>query len=231
MPHAIDHPALLERVAAARGGGAHTAFKSFDPARTAHVIVDLQNGFMEEGAPVEVPEARSIVGNVNLISRAVRRAGGINVFLRYTTTDLDEGWSIMRRRLGPGATAHADGFMRDAHYWQLWADLEVSEEDLMVEKSRFSALVTGSSDLHELLQKRDIDTLLITGTLTNCCCESTARDAMQLNYHAVVVADACAALSDAEHEASLYSLGFIFADLTTTDDLLAHLARTKENAA
>ena len=53
-----------------------------DLSRTAHLIVDLQNGFMEPGAPVEVPAAREIVGRVNRISRAMRAHGGLNVFLR-----------------------------------------------------------------------------------------------------------------------------------------------------
>jgi ureidoacrylate peracid hydrolase len=58
-----------------------------DPARTAHLIVDLQNGFMEQGATVEIPEAREIVSNVNRISAAVRAAGGTNVFIRYLIDD------------------------------------------------------------------------------------------------------------------------------------------------
>ena len=74
------------------------------------------------------------------------------------------------------------------------------------------------------LQARGIDTLLVSGTLTNCCCESTVRDAMQLNYKVLMVADANAALSDDEHEAALYALGWIFADLCDTDDLIERLA-------
>lgn len=231
MPHAIDHDAILQRIAQARGGGAHTIFHGLDPARTAQIVVDMQNGFMEEGAPVEVPAARGVVDNINRISRSLRAAGGLNLFLRYTTTDLDDGWSIMRRRLGPAAPVHAEGFAHGAHHWQLWRTLEVSDEDVLIEKSRFSAFVQGSSDLHETLQARGIDTLLISGTLTNCCCESTARDAMQLNYRVVMASDACAALSDAEHEASLYTLGFIFADLETTDNLVAMLANKAARAA
>jgi ureidoacrylate peracid hydrolase len=58
-------------------------FEHLVPARTAHIIVDLQNGFMEQGATVEIPEGREIVANVNEISGAVRAAGGINIFIRY----------------------------------------------------------------------------------------------------------------------------------------------------
>ena len=80
MPHGIDHEALVQRVAERRGGMRRT-FDRFDPARTAHVIVDMQNGFLEEGAPVEVPEARTIVDNINRISRAIREAGDLETRL------------------------------------------------------------------------------------------------------------------------------------------------------
>lgn len=227
MPHQIDHKALVERVAARRGGMTRT-FDKFDPARTAHIIVDMQNGFLEEGAPVEVPEARSIVSNINRVSKAVRDAGGTNVFLRYTTSDLDGEWSVFGTRMGAEQTArHKAAFMPGAHYHQFWPELDVAPEDLVIDKGRFSAFTADASTLHAGLQARGIDTMLISGTLTNCCCETTARDAMQLNYKVNMITDANAALSDAEHEMTLFTLGFIFADLFTTDEVVAELAASR----
>lgn len=231
MPHRIDHLALVERVAAMRGGITRT-FEDFDPARTAHLCVDMQNGFMEPGAPVEVPEARGIVDNVNRISRAMRAAGGTNVFLRYTTSDLDGAWSVFGRRMGSDLTArHKAAFTPGDRYHHFWPELEVQPGDLVIDKRRFSAFTADASPLHAELQARGIDTLVITGTLTNCCCETNARDAMQLNYRVDMVTDANAALSDAEHEATLYTLGFIFADLVTTDEVVAELAAVERAAA
>ena len=225
MPHEIDHHALLDRIAERRG--ARHIFERIDPARTAHLVVDMQNGFIEQGAPVEVPAARGIVDNINRISRAVREAGGVNVFLQYTTKDLDDGWSIMAQRLGPTAAAHREGFTRGEHYWQLWPELDVADADLRIEKKRFSAFTGDASTLHQELQARGIDSVLVTGTLTNCCCETNARDAMQLNYNVIMVTDANAALSDAEHQATLFTLGFIFADLRTTEEVVALLPATQ----
>ena len=62
-------------------------------------------------------------------------------------------------------------------------------EDLTVEKNRFSAFIQGSSDLAAVLRGRGLDTILITGTVTNVCCESTARDAMMLNFKTVMITD------------------------------------------
>ena len=118
------------------------------------------------------------------------------------------------------AATTAKAFARDAHYWQLWPKLEVAEPDHIVEKTRFGAFVPGASHLHELLQSHGIDTLIVTGTLTNCCCESTARDAMQMNYKVIFVSDATATFTDAAHNASLENMAMLFADVMTTREVL-----------
>jgi len=220
MPHAVDHHAILDQLAAARGG-ARNAFATIDPTRTAHLVIDLQNGFMEPGAPVEVPEARTIVDNVNRISAAVRDNGGLNVFVRFTTPgEGDPAWPVFYERMGLAGDAHRHAFAPDAHYWQLWPELDVRAEDAVIDKVRFSAFTPGASGLDALLRGLGIDTVIVSGTLTNCCCESTARDAMQLNYRVLFAADASAALSDAEHAATLQIMGLVFADLHSTDELV-----------
>jgi ureidoacrylate peracid hydrolase len=231
MPHAVDHTAILERLAAMRGG-ARNAFEALDPAGTAHLIVDMQNGFMEPGAPVEVPMAREIVDEVNRLSAAVRAAGGRNYFLRYTTPHGDvPNWPIMWQRLGAeGAKIHQDAFTPGAHHWQLWPDIEVQDGDVVLDKHRFSAFTPGTSDLPGMLRADGIDTVIISGTLTNCCCESTARDAMQNNYRVIMAADANAALSDEEHAATLHILGLVFADLRSVDELKAMLVEANKTA-
>jgi ureidoacrylate peracid hydrolase len=232
MPHAVDHTKILDRLAAMRGG-TRNVFDTLDPKRTAHLIVDMQNGFMEPGAPVEVPMAREIVNEVNRVSAAVRAAGGRNYFLRYTTPHGDvPAWPVMWNRLGPGgAKVHQDAFTPGAHYWRLWPAIEVEDGDVVLDKHRFSAFTPGTSDLPARLEAAGIDTVIISGTLTNCCCESTARDAMQNNYRVIMAADANAALSDEEHAATLHILGLVFADLRSVEELEEMLAVEKAEAA
>lgn len=223
MPHDVDHNAVLDRLAADRGG-VRNVFDKLDPARTAHVVIDMQNGFVEQGAPVEVPMARSISANINQISAALRAAGGRNYFVQYTTPDdVDESWAVMMERLGGLADAHREGFRPGAHYWKVWPELDVHEGDRTVAKGRFSAFTPGTSELHDLLQADGIDTVIVSGTLTNVCCESTARDAMQRNYRTIMAVDANAALSDEAHAATLESLAFAFADLRSTVEIEALL--------
>ena len=230
--HKIDiSPELIERLTNERGGKLHL-FDELDPARTAHVVIDLQNGFMEPGAPVEVPAAREIVPNVNAISKAVRRAGARNIFVRFTTpaAALDE-WSSFYSRFSPQTRqAHQEAFAPGAHYWQLWPELDVRDDEAQVDKGRFAAFIPGTCDLHRMLRERCIDTLIISGTLTNCCCESTARDAMQLNYKVIFVSDANATFTDAEHNATLNNMCALFADVMSTDEVIGVLQRSAARA-
>jgi ureidoacrylate peracid hydrolase len=231
--HKIQIPAYaLERIQQRRGR--FHQFDRIDPARTAHVVVDLQNGFMAEGAVAEVPVAREIVPNVNRVSRALRAAGGLVVYIQNTIdqaalTDWSNNFAYfssperrarMTAAFTPGAEGHA-----------IWPGLEVLPQDLKVLKRRFGAFVPGSSELHAILQQRAIDTLIITGTVTNVCCESTARDAMMMNYKVVFVSDGNAAFTDEEHNATLSSLAILFADVMSTDEVVAKLAAATPQAA
>lgn len=223
MPHAVDHHAILSQLATTRGGVANV-FATSDPARTAHLIIDMQNGFMEQGAPVEVPMARDIVPQINAISRAMRKAGGLNIFLRYTTpADWEHDWTVFWQRMGVAAAGHREAFTPGAHGHELSADLDLAEGDLVVDKHRFSGFFPGTSKLPEVLREHAIDTVIISGTLTNCCCESTARDAMQAGYRVIMAADANAALSDQAHAASLHILAMVFADLMSSEEIVTTL--------
>jgi ureidoacrylate peracid hydrolase len=231
--HEIDIPAeVLARVARYRAR--RHMLTHIDPARTAHLVVDLQNGFVEPGAPVEVPVARAIVPNVNRITRALRAAGGTIIYLRFKTdAKALADWSVFYDLMFNGIRRDemAAAFGPDCHHFALWPELDVRPGDWVVDKTRYSAFVPGTCDLHERLQKAGIETLIVTGTLTNCCCESTARDAMQRNYGVVFVSDGNAALSDAEHNATLSSMVTLFADVMPADDVLAAIPATKREAA
>jgi ureidoacrylate peracid hydrolase len=223
--HKIEmSPDVLARIPGLRDG-LHM-FGNIVPSRTAHIIVDLQNGFMEPGATVELPVAREIVPNVNKICEAVRGVGGVNVFIRYLVDEETQvNWSSRFQDFASPQRRKAmiETFGKDCHGFALWPGLDVQSPDLIVDKTRFGAFVPGSSKLHEILQARGIDTLIITGTATNVCCESTARDAMQMNYRVIFIADGNAALTDEEHNATLNNMVTLFADVMTTKEVVGFL--------
>ncbi|HEY5210537.1 MAG TPA: isochorismatase family cysteine hydrolase [Stellaceae bacterium] len=189
--------------------------------QTALLVIDLQNVFMLPGMPIEVPTAREIVPNVNRLAAETRKAGGKVVWIQMTLTDQEESWSVFFQ--GDHRNEAYRQLQRGSHGHALHAALDVKADDLIVEKRRYSAFIQGSSNLDQILRGFGIDTVIVTGTLTNVCCESTARDAMMLNYKVVFPADANAALSDAEHNATLGSILRTFGDVPTTDETIARL--------
>ena len=107
--------------------------------------------------------------------------------------------------------------------YRLFHALEPLPGDIRAKKIKYSAFIERSSDLDEQLKGRGVDTVLITGTLTNVCCESTARDAMMLDYRVAMVSDANATLSDEEHAASLNTFAMFFGDVLTVDEAIGRL--------
>ena len=100
-----------------------------------------------------------------------------------------------------------------------------------MKKYRFSAFLPGASELPERLRARGFDTVLITGTVTNVCCESSARDAMMRNFRVIMVSDGNAAMTQAEHEASLTAFYLTFGDVMDTDMLVRRLSPSARLAA
>jgi ureidoacrylate peracid hydrolase len=224
--HKLSIPSeLVERVTK-RAGRPHP-FDTIDPANTALLIIDMQNYFMKPGFMGEVPHARSIVPNVNRMAAALRERGGHVVWIRNATNGTRESWSVLHDHLMTPES-------RDLRYATMdieheghapWSELDVRPQDGQIVKKRFSAFIDGSSNISSYLLERGIDTLLIGGTATNICCESSARDAMMLNFKVTMVADALATYTDAEHNASLATFYSIFGDVQTVDEAIAALDR------
>ena len=113
------------------------------------------------------------------------------------------------------------------HGTKLWHALDVQPEDWHIVKNRYSALTPGSSSLERLLRGSGIENIILTGTGTHVCVESTGRDAMALDYKVVMVSDCCAAHSDGEHLATLETFIQQFGDVMTKDEVLAILRGRK----
>lgn len=209
-------------------------FERIDPKRTAHLVIDMQTGFMTPGAPAEIAPAATIIPNINRISAACRDAGALNVFVQNSISEESKhSWSnwfgafwTPAKRENMYAT-----FMVGQPGHALHPDIEVEAGDMHINKFRFGCFVDGSSDLHGRLQALGIDTVIITGCATNICCESTARDAMMLNYKVLFVSDGTATHTDFEHNITLNNMMLTFADVVTTDDVTGLLTSSAELAS
>jgi len=225
--HTLSIPqSVVDRVVARRGR--EHVHDVLDPARTALVVVDMQNAFMLPGvAHALCPMAEKIVPNINRLAQAVRTTGGTVIWLKTTfKDDALRNWSTYFEMVKPEQGARrVAALTAGSKGHELWAALDVRADDLIVEKNRFSAFIQGSSNLAEVLRERGLDTVLITGTVTNVCCESTARDAMMLNFKTIMVTDGNAAVTDEDHNASLCAFYLTFGDVMPTDMLVTCLER------
>jgi len=219
MPHNIEIPDyVIERIMAKRGR--LNVFDHFDPLETALIVIDMQNFFVEE-----VDTAISICPNINQLASVVREKGGVVAWVQLTVADEMEGpskWPIYHDYFftQEKMRAHKDGLTLGSRGHAMFPDLEVLEPDIISLKSRFSTFIQGSSDLHGRLQERNIQNLLIAGTATNFCCETSARDAMMIGYRVVMVSDANAARYDEDHLVGLTSVWQSFGDVRSTDDCI-----------
>ncbi len=217
---------IVQRVVA-RTGVEHP-HADLAPKRTALVVVDLQNAFMDEEVGHAVcPMAREIVPNVNRLASVVRGVGGGVFWIKNTFDDRSSfDWSNAQEMLTPAARNRRIEAMSEGSKGQeLWPELDVRPEDEIVRKYRFSAFLPGTCELPYRLRARGFDTVLITGTVTNVCCESSARDAMMTNFKTIMVSDANAAMTMDEHNASLAAFYAIFGDVMDTDFVIQRLTR------
>jgi ureidoacrylate peracid hydrolase len=215
---------IVDRVVARRGD-VHW-FTRLDAARTALLVIDMQNTFCMPGAPGEVPLARAIAPRINRLGSRLRALGVPVIWVVHANT-VQAGrsdWEVffnhvvrnpdVRRRMAQSLAPERQ---------RVWEELAVEAGDITLVKNRYSALAHGASPLERVLRNLGVDTVLVAGTKTNVCCDSTARDAMMLDFKSVMLSDCCAALSDEEHLAALETFIQQFGDVMTADEVVERL--------
>lgn len=214
---------VVDRVMARQGRlHPHDAFKASE---TAFVVVDLQNFFTQPGFMGECKFAPATFPAVNRLASALRQAGGHVIWVQTCSDNADEFWSHFhnemmlpdrsQRRLDEMSVGHPG--------YELAPGLDARPEDTRVIKRYYSALSPGSSNLQDVLQEKGIKTVLIGGTTTNVCCESTARNAMMMDYRTIMVHDALSAFSPQEHEFALCQWMLYFGDVLGADEVVSRL--------
>jgi ureidoacrylate peracid hydrolase len=223
---------IIDRVLARRGR-LHI-FDHFKPAETALVVIDMQATFVAPGSPVEVPASRGIVDNINSLAAALRELGVIICWVTNANSSVGDGsdWDgFFNNFVAEDVRARTIESLKQGNPDTLvWRDLDVLPSDVHIFKSRYSALISGSSGLERLLRSRGVNNILIAGTKTNVCCESTGRDAMMLDFNAVMVSDCTATLSDEEHRASLEIFIQQFGDVMNHKEVIELVARQPNTA-
>lgn len=207
-----------------RRGKLH-AFESLEPATTVLVVVDMVPFFADEN-----PYCRGVIPNINRLAGSLRAAGGSVAWV--LPSDHESFPELATEFFGPTvAETYRKSGGSGPLPGRLCPELAYRPDDIFVEKACASAFFPGLCVLPEQLHRRGVETVIIAGTLTNVCCESSARDARAMGFRVIMAADGNAARTDAEHNAALHTIYRSFGDVRSTDDILGLIAASSARAA
>lgn len=212
-----------------------------EPGRTALLLVDMQSGYIREGAGLvrylraELPEAhayyldrvnRLVIPNQQRLLALFRELDWPVVFITFAAhLPSAADWLPLRRQRE--AEIEAEAGSKTAILVKGHPDAAVIEElaprqdELVVNKVSRGAF--NSTGIDALLRNMGITGLVVAGVITNVCVETTARDAADRGFKVVLVNDACATYTQAAHNASMKIFASIFGDVMDTEELLEAL--------
>ena len=181
-----------------------------DPEHVALLVIDIQNFFHRIVRPV--------LGNIRNVIQFCRQENIPIIFTQHGHTD-------------PPSDSGALGvwwgqvILHGTKDWQFLPEVTVESKEVVLPKKRYSAFY--ETDLEKILRSKGIQDLIISGVMTNLCCETTARGAFMRDYRVFFLIDGTATGRDDYHLATLKNLGFGFAYLMTCDELIQALNRNE----
>ncbi len=193
--------------------------------RRALLVVDMQNDFVREGAPMEVPDARATIGPIRRLLDAFRRQGEAVLFTRFLATpepSLLWNWSPT---CAPPINCCQKGFMR--RYPDTTRPLDCTDVidelapqagETIIDKYGYGSF--HSTDLHQQLQQRGIERLVIAGTVTQICVEETGRQAFHHGYRTTLVTDGVSSFAPDLHAAALQNIAMKYGWVDHSENLL-----------
>ncbi|MFJ1761365.1 cysteine hydrolase family protein [Amycolatopsis sp. NPDC088138] len=201
-----------------------------DAARTAVLVIDMQNDFVEEGAPLEFPEGRRVIPAIQRVLDAARRRDMPVIHAAHVHRPGGADMGVHRELYPPVAAGEAlvDG-ERGA---EIHPGLAPLPGEPVVKKHRYNAFY--ATDLEIILRGLGVETVVLTGMTTECCVLGTARGALERGFRSVVLSDACAScdypdlgagpMSAGEmHLAALRVMSLTSSRLSGTDEFLSLL--------
>jgi len=201
------------------------------PDRTALVIVDMQKVFCEPQGSLYVPSTEAIVPRIQELAAACRGVDVPVIFLRHIVRG-DGSDTGRMRDLYPDVD---QVLARNNPQVEIIDELTPQPGDIVVDKLFYSGF--HGTDLDTVLRSRDVDTLMVCGTVTNVCCDTTIRDAVHREYKVIAISDASAAMpypdlgwgavsAEEVQKVALTTFAYEFGEVTTTEEVMARLRQS-----
>ncbi len=185
------------------------------------LVIDMQNEFLREDGVIFFHYAAQIVPNVKRMVTACRKVGVPVVFTAHVheNPQIDGG---MTAEWWP-EIKEGKCLLRGTSGVDIYDEIKPLAKEKVIYKHRYSAFY--NTDLEIYLRGLGVTDIMITGVLTNVCCESTARDAFFRDFRVFFLADATATSEPEFHVATLKNLAYAFAYITTTESMLKQIQR------
>lgn len=209
-----------------------------EPGRTALLVIDMQHGFLDEGASLALPNARALIPDIQRLIAASRSQGIPVVFTEYVyatnvpclrgdpfgpehlaaepNAPTGFGYPSNNCLIGEGASGGAESA-------STVPELSPEAGELVIQGHTYDKFYGTPLDL--ALRSQNIDRLIFTGITTDVCVNSTLMAAANRNYRAIAVGECMAAIHDHIHEACLQIWQNKFARLATTAEVLDELSK------
>jgi len=177
-----------------------------DSKHSALLVIDLQTYFQQIVQPV--------LENIQKVIQFCRQKNIPIIFTQHGHTDAASDGGVLGEWWG-------QVILHGTKDWKFIPEMKIELEDMVLQKKRYSAFF--QTDLEKFLQSKGIKDLIISGVMTNLCCETTARDAFMRDYRVFFLIDGTATGKEDHHLATLKNLGYGFAYLITCDELIQNL--------
>jgi len=177
-----------------------------DPKQACLLVIDLQNYFKRIAQPV--------LKNILRVIQSCRKTNIPIIFTQHGHADTSVDGGALEKWWGELIRIGSED-------WKFLPEITITPQDTVLPKKRYSAFF--ETDLDEHLHAKGMQDLIISGVMTNLCCETTARDAFMRDYRVFMLIDGTATRQNDLHLATLKNLGFGFAYLLTCDELVKML--------
>ena len=188
---------------------------SFDPATTALLVVDMLKDFFDEGGAMVLEGGKALYPPHKKLLAAARAARMPVLWLNQNLAPDD---SLFETR-----TVHC---LTGSWGAEVVDELPVEDSDIVIPKRRYSGFFQTALDL--TLRERGINTVIVTGVVTNICVRSTVHDAFFLRYQVLVPEDLVMATSPQAQQVTLYDIDTHYGAVTNLEALLSALQRRSE---
>lgn len=192
------------------------------------VVVDMQNDFVWPGAPLEVPDARKTIDANRRLIDSFRSRGFPVVYTRFishTREDLFWLWTPECRPeikcCWPGHQRRYEGVAGPRDCAEVIDELAPRPDENIIDKYGYGAF--HGTDLDARLRAMQVESVLVTGTVTQICVEETAREAFHFGYRTTIVSDAVSSYAPDLHAATLKNFGLKFGWVANTETVLTWL--------